>query len=443
LPARTRFVLDLLMDRPGGRLDADWIATQLSARDGGGAGRPGRRSVPASLSSVSRPHARSGRRLPFYWWRRQDGGASWYAMKPAVARLFRQARQNAGDAGAGAARAGIVTQPAGNGRGRIFMSYRRDETAYPAAWLFDRLASQFGRHQVFKDVDSIEPGDDFAEVITTAVESCDVLLALIGRHWLTIADQDGLPRLDDPDDFIRLEIEAALTRNVRVIPILVDGARMPGAEKLPPSLAGLARRQALELSPVSFDADIQRLLRVLERGIAGAEEQHSREAGRVLDVSSFGAASTNPSGHVVALPQPVPGRDHIVEPAAVDNSDDSVASSSKFTPYTNENPGDEDAYERATWAAIEECKHLGRRYDPAIWIGMVRRSGAVEAAKHLLVSGDIQYGFRRLIDEGRPDLTVEWSVLLPRWRQLFSDQYREAAQWRLQQAGVKPPQDDT
>jgi 5-methylcytosine-specific restriction enzyme A len=74
---------------------------------------------------------------------------------------------------------------------------------------------------------------------------------------------------------------------------------------------------------------------------------------------------------------------------------------------------------------------------------MVRRSGAVEAAKHLLVSGDIQYGFRRLIEEGRPDLTVEWSVLLPRWRQLFSDQYRDAARWRLHQAGVKPPEDDT
>jgi TIR domain len=139
--------------------------------------------------------------------------------------------------------------------GRIFMSYRRDETAYPAGWLYDRLADHFGGGQVFKDIDSIELGDDFVEVITSAVGSCDVLLALIGDQWLTITDAHGQRRLDDPDDFVRLEIEAALTRNVRVIPILVDGARMPRAAELPASLARLVRRQALELSPARFDFD--------------------------------------------------------------------------------------------------------------------------------------------------------------------------------------------
>jgi hypothetical protein len=177
--------------------------------------------------------------------------------------------------------AGTIGGSAGNVPGRIFMSYRRDETAYPAAWLFDRLARRFGRDQVFKDVDSIEPGDDFAEVITTAVESCDVLLALIGRQWLTIANQNGRRRLDDPGDFVRLEIEAALARNVRVIPILVDGARMPRAEDLPPSLAKLTRSQALELSPAGFDSGTQRLLRVLARSVAEAQEQVGLETGRV------------------------------------------------------------------------------------------------------------------------------------------------------------------
>jgi hypothetical protein len=89
-------------------------------------------------------------------------------------------------------------------------------------------------------------------VITAAVGSCDVLLALIGNDWLTITDEDGRRRLDDPADFVRLEIEAALARNVRVIPILVEGARMPRAVELPASLAGLVRRQALELSPVAL-----------------------------------------------------------------------------------------------------------------------------------------------------------------------------------------------
>jgi TIR domain len=82
--------------------------------------------------------------------------------------------------------------------GRIFMSYRREETAYPAGWLYDRLADRFGSDQVFKDVDSIELGDDFVEVITRAVGACDVLLALIGREWLTITDTRGRRRLSNP-----------------------------------------------------------------------------------------------------------------------------------------------------------------------------------------------------------------------------------------------------
>ena len=149
--------------------------------------------------------------------------------------------------------------------GRIFISYRREETAYSAGWLYDRLAARFADDQVFKDVDSIELGDDFVEVISSAVGSCDVLLALIGDRWLTITDEDGQRRLDDPNDFVRVEIEAALTRNVRVIPILVEGARMPRAAELPPSLARLVRRQALELSPARFDFDTGRLLRVLDK----------------------------------------------------------------------------------------------------------------------------------------------------------------------------------
>ena len=161
--------------------------------------------------------------------------------------------------------------------GRVFISYRREETAYPAGWLYDRLSSRYGG-QVFKDVDSIELGDDFVEVITRAVGSCDVLLALIGDQWLAITDARGRRRLDDPGDFVRLEIEAALTRNVRVIPILVEGARLPRADELPPSLAGLVRRQALELSPARFDFDTSRLLKVLDRTLVEIRTEHDRAA---------------------------------------------------------------------------------------------------------------------------------------------------------------------
>lgn len=173
-----------------------------------------------------------------------------------------------------------MSESADAASGRIFISYRREETAYPAAWLFDRLAGHFGRDQIFKDVDSIELGDDFVERITTAVGSCEVLLALIGGRWLTVTDEDGHRRLDNPGDFVRLEIEAALTRNVRVIPILVDEARMPRVEELPASLAKLARRQALKLDPGRFEADTQRLLRVLDRTIRTALEEARQEAGR-------------------------------------------------------------------------------------------------------------------------------------------------------------------
>jgi hypothetical protein len=169
-----------------------------------------------------------------------------------------------------------MAESAGPSPGRIFISYRRDETAYPAGWLFDRLVDRFGG-QVFKDVDSIELGDDFVEVITGAVGSCDVLLALIGDQWLTITDEDGRRRLDDPTDFVRLEIEAALKRDVRVIPILVAGARMPRAADLPRSLAKLVRRQALELSPARFDFDTGRLFRVLDKTLAEvrAAQEHA------------------------------------------------------------------------------------------------------------------------------------------------------------------------
>ena len=111
--------------------------------------------------------------------------------------------------------------------GRIFISYRRVDTPHVAGRLFDRLEARFGAGNIFMDVDSIDPGLDFAEAIERAVGSCDVLLALIGRHWSDIVDEQGRRRLDDPEDFVALEIRTALRRKIRVIPVLVDGAPPP------------------------------------------------------------------------------------------------------------------------------------------------------------------------------------------------------------------------
>ena len=113
--------------------------------------------------------------------------------------------------------------------GRVFISYRRQDSAYPAGWLYDRLVERLGSGQVFKDVDSIELGDDFVQRIAAAVGSCDILLALIGPQWLNIRDSGGSRRIDGSEDFVRLEIEAAVSRNVLLIPILVEGARCHAA----------------------------------------------------------------------------------------------------------------------------------------------------------------------------------------------------------------------
>jgi glycerophosphoryl diester phosphodiesterase len=151
--------------------------------------------------------------------------------------------------------------------GRIFISYRRQETAWPARQLYEVLTAKFGVGKVFKDVDDIKPGEDFDERIRGAVGACDVLLALIGPQWSSVTDEYGRRRLEDPDDFVRLEIETALGRDdVRVIPILVDGAQMPRPYDLPQTLLPLVKRQAIQLSPMSFDTT--RLVKMVQDSLA-------------------------------------------------------------------------------------------------------------------------------------------------------------------------------
>ena len=174
--------------------------------------------------------------------------------------------------------------------GGIFVSYRRQETSHLAGRLYDRLADRFGESQVFIDVDAIEPGVDFAEEIFRAVAACKVLLAIIGAAWLTATDERGGRRLDDPDDIVRLEIEAALARGVRVIPILVEGAVMPTRQDLPESLAGLTRRNALVIRHESFRYDAGRLVTAIERVLAAPGTAAVSSAPDVHGVRSAGNA---------------------------------------------------------------------------------------------------------------------------------------------------------
>jgi formylglycine-generating enzyme required for sulfatase activity len=153
----------------------------------------------------------------------------------------------------------------------IFVSYRRDDSGGHAGRLYDRLTTHFGEDQIFMDIDQIEPGEDFVQVIEDAVGSCGILLALIGRSWLTSRDEAGR-RLDNPKDFVRLEIAIALNRDIRVIPVLVQGALMPRLPDLPEDLSSLSRRQALELSDLRWRHDVDQLIGTLEKTLARQRE---------------------------------------------------------------------------------------------------------------------------------------------------------------------------
>jgi hypothetical protein len=145
---------------------------------------------------------------------------------------------------------------------RVFVSYRREDTRHVAGRLADRLDEHF---HVFMDIDTIEPGMDFTETIRNAVTECDVFVAVIGNQWTRALDESGQRRLDDPNDWVTAETAAALQRGVPVIPVLVDGARMPTRNELPEALGGLASRQAVPLRHESFTSDASRLVAAIER----------------------------------------------------------------------------------------------------------------------------------------------------------------------------------
>jgi hypothetical protein len=175
--------------------------------------------------------------------------------------------------------------------GQIFISYRREESRWSARSLRDRLCRDFDPEQIFMDIDAIALGEDFVKAIETTVAKCDVLVAVIGNNWLTSKDERGNRRLDNPEDFVRMEIGAALKRDISVIPVLVDRASMPRATDLPEDLKPLVRRNALQITDTSFDGDCQRLAAairlVLEKAPAveqerlGAEQRQREEKGKL------------------------------------------------------------------------------------------------------------------------------------------------------------------
>lgn len=147
---------------------------------------------------------------------------------------------------------------------RIFINYRRQDSEGYVGRLYDHLVQHFGRDQLFMDVDDIKPGADFVSELEKAVTACDVVLSVIGPHWLNAADDSGLRRLDLWNDFVRIEIATALSQNKVVIPVLVGKARMPAPSDLPEDISMLSRRNAFELSHARFAGDVQKLVEIIQ-----------------------------------------------------------------------------------------------------------------------------------------------------------------------------------
>lgn len=153
----------------------------------------------------------------------------------------------------------------------IFLSYRRDDSAGFAGRLADALEAALGSRSVFRDVDDIRPGEDFVQAVESHLRNVDAVLVMIGPQWLA-AGADQRRRLDAPDDFVRMEIQATLNSGKPLIPLLVGGAKMPSEADLPPALAALARRQAVVLSDGSWRSDVERLVASLQSAIPKASK---------------------------------------------------------------------------------------------------------------------------------------------------------------------------
>jgi hypothetical protein len=192
----------------------------------------------------------------------------------------------------------------------IFIGYRRDDTADVAGRIYDAMARRFGKQRIFKDVDNIGPGVDFGDYIKRILPRCRVALVLIGPHWLDSKDENGLRRIDDHHDWVRVEIETALsTPDLLVVPVLVNGASMPLSEEVPESLRPLLRRNAASIRrDPDFHDDVKRLATAIRRSVNTGS----------LDLSKLGGKAGAPAA---VLRESVPIRRDAPCRAAVDQAD--------------------------------------------------------------------------------------------------------------------------
>ncbi len=177
---------------------------------------------------------------------------------------------------------------------RIFISYRRSDSAGYAGRLYDYLKNYFGEERIFFDVDTIKPGVDYEQKIKTELDQSEAVLVLIGGQWLRVTGPDGKKRLDQPHDYVRLEVETALAKNIAVIPVLLQGVPMPSGGELPEALVDLSRRNAIKLSDEHWNSDLNLLTANLKHvlGIPGSlkEQRIKRYRGIVFALSLLAAS---------------------------------------------------------------------------------------------------------------------------------------------------------
>ena len=173
---------------------------------------------------------------------------------------------------------------------KVFISYRRDDASANAGRLCDWLKRQFREDNIFLDTEKIAPGDNFPQVLRERLATTDVLLAVIGKAWASIADAAGNRRITDPKDFVALEVGTALLREIRVIPVLVGGASMPKTDQLPPELQKFAECNAITVDDSRFAQDFDNLVDAImgrPRGFARRELDRLQRGVRVLKASSL------------------------------------------------------------------------------------------------------------------------------------------------------------
>lgn len=186
----------------------------------------------------------------------------------------------------------------------IFLNYRRSDAGGYAGRLADALEKRFGAKSVFQDVEAIEPGSNFVDAIDTAIARCEAVVVLIGNTWLTERDPDGRVRLDDPRDFVRLEIASALRAGKPVLPVLVEGVRMPAEGALPVNLRALTKLQALELSDTRWDYDVTRVAEAIEALTGSGTSARRRRWAAAIAATMLVAGIAGALGYV-ALKEPV------------------------------------------------------------------------------------------------------------------------------------------